>query len=146
MQEFHKEKGLKESEGLEFKNNLFGGDCRVVGIGSCTDTVIVIPKMHKGRPVTAIGEEAFRGKGRGASIIMQEGITKICDSAFYNSDVVSVTIPVSVKKIGDNAFLDTYQLREVKYNGSRSDWEKIEKSHHLSFGSYDRRVAVTFLK
>lgn len=146
MQEFHKEKDLKESEGLEFKNNMFGGDCRVVGIGSCTDEVIVIPKMHKGRPVTAIGEEAFKGVGKNFIIIMQEGITKICDSAFYHSDIVSVTIPASVKKIGESAFLDTYQLRGVKFNGSRSDWEKIEKSPHLSFGSYNRQVAVTFLK
>lgn len=137
---------LEESRGLEIKNNMFGGDCRVVGIGSCTDKVIVIPKQYNGRPVTAIGDQAFQGKGWDTSIIIQEGITQIGKEAFYNSNFVSITIPLSVKKIGDNAFSDTYQLQEFKYNGSRSDWDRIEKGPNQRLGSISRRVAITFLK
>ena len=125
---------------------MFGGDCRVVGIGSCTDKVIVIPKQYNGRPVTAIGDQAFQGKGWDTSIIIQEGITQIGKEAFYHSNFVSITIPLSVKKIGDNAFSDTYHLQEFKYNGSRSDWDRIEKGPNQRLGSISRRVAITFLK
>ena len=137
---------LVESRGLEIKNNIFGGDCRVVGIGSCTDKVIVIPKQYNGRPVTAIGNRAFQGKGRHTGIIMQEGITKIGKYAFFESDFVSITIPLSVKKIGNAAFVDTFHLKEVIYNGSRYDWYNIDRPLAMFFGKYLKDEPTTFLE
>ena len=137
---------LVESRGLEIKNNIFGGDCRVVGIGSCTDKVIVIPKQYNGRPVTAIGDRAFQGKGRHTGIIMQEGITKIGKYAFFESDFVSITIPLSVKKIGNAAFVDTFHLKEVIYNGSRYDWYNIDRPLAMFFGEYLKDEPTTFLE
>lgn len=49
---------LKESVGLEFKLNDDGESYSVTGIGTCTDTDIVIPKTYKGKTVTGIGDRA----------------------------------------------------------------------------------------
>ena len=71
---------LKESEGLEYREE--GSEYSVVGIGICSDRKIVIPATYKGKPVTGIGTYAFSGC---------KGLT-------------SITIPDSVKSIGEGAF------------------------------------------
>ena len=49
------------SEGLEFTLNADGKSYTVTGIGTCKDTDIIIPEMHGGLPVTAVGNSAFKG-------------------------------------------------------------------------------------
>ena len=135
---------LVESQGLEFSIGFFGGECSVSGIGSCNDEVIVIPKTYNGRAVTAIGKSAFAGKGRG-KIIMQEGITKIGKEAFYHSGFSSITIPRSVTQIEDGAFAD-WSVKEINYNGSRNDWERVNKPSNLYGGKFWDRPTINFLK
>ena len=48
------------SEGLAYASN-GDGTCSVIGIGTCTDTDVVIPKTYNGENVTGIGDEAFYG-------------------------------------------------------------------------------------
>ena len=73
----------RASEGIEYSLNSDGNGYTVTGIGSCTDTEIVIPSKHNSKPVTSIGYEAFQG----------------C------TGLTSVTIPNSVTSIGYRAFL-----------------------------------------
>ncbi|MBQ8859482.1 MAG: leucine-rich repeat domain-containing protein [Clostridia bacterium] len=47
------------SEGLEYEYNSAFGYYTVTGMGTCTDTVVVIPEIYQGRPVYAIGDGAF---------------------------------------------------------------------------------------
>ncbi len=47
------------SEGLKFTLNSAGKGYTVSGIGTCTDTDVVIPATYNNLPVTAIGEKAF---------------------------------------------------------------------------------------
>lgn len=63
----------------------------VTGLGTCTDTDIVIPAMYKGLPIVAIADSAFSK----------------CSS------ITSVTIPGSVTTIGDSAFCDCPNLTTV---------------------------------
>ena len=42
-----------------------------------------------------------------------EGVEEITDFAFYNSEVESIKLPDSVKKIGDEAFSHCYNLKEI---------------------------------
>ena len=76
----------------------------VSGIGSCTDTEIVIPSVYNNKPVTSIGEHAFSGYNL-TSVIIPDTVTTIGWGAFEScSELISVTIPGSVTTIGYVAF------------------------------------------
>lgn len=100
--------------------------------------------------VTAIGEEAFRAcslenvvipgsvKTIGnlafcandfTSVVIPDGVTAIGGDAFeYCDSLASVEIPTSVKTIGGWAFSGCPSLKEIKYAGTKAQWEAIKKS------------------
>ena len=47
-------------DGFEYRLNDDNSSYSVIGIGSVSDTEIVIPTVYNGLPVTEIGEEAFK--------------------------------------------------------------------------------------
>lgn len=98
----------------------------VSGIGEATDTDIVVPSEHSGKPVTAVDRSAFEG-----------------------SDITSVSIPASIASIGLWAFEDCKNLTAVYYSGSLAEWCGIEfadgKSNPLYYAGdlYIDEVCVT---
>ena len=42
-----------------------------------------------------------------------EGVEKIIDFAFYNSEIQSIKLPDSIKRIGDEAFSNCHNLKEI---------------------------------
>ena len=127
---------VNASQGLEFTSN-GDGTCYVSGIGTCTDTDIVIPSEYNGMKVTGIGTKAFydcdsltsieipssvTSIGYVAfyccygltSVTIGSGVTSIGQGAFYNcSGLTSVTIPSGVTSIGSSAFSVCYGLTSV---------------------------------
>ena len=92
------------SEGLAFVS-IGDGTCYVSGIGTCTDTNLVIPKTHNGEIVISIGDSAFTGITSLSTVLIPEGIISIGNKAFYNCDnLVSVTIGNGVTDIEGYAF------------------------------------------
>ena len=84
------------SVGLEYRSN-GDGTCYVSGIGSCTDTDVLIPTTSpEGDTVTSIGNSAF----------------------FYCENLTSITIPVGVTSIGDGAFCACHDLTSVIISNS----------------------------
>lgn len=99
---------LKASEGLEFNaGNDTSKTCSVTGIGTCTDTVIVIPeKDPKGYTVRGIWSSAFRDCEDVTDVIIPETVTYISSYAFDKcSNLVSINFPSGMKTIGDGAFM-----------------------------------------
>ncbi len=79
------------SKGLEFISR-GNGACVLAGIGSCTDTLIVVP------PKSASGEV----------------VTEIAVGAFINCNhIVEITIPDTVIAIGDGAFSGCSRLEAI---------------------------------
>ena len=77
------------------------GDYYIVsGIGTCTDTDIVIPDTYNGLPVTTIGYDAFFN----------------CDS------LTSVTIPDSVTTIGSGAFQYCLSLTAIEVSSENANY------------------------
>lgn len=98
-------------------------------IGSLDGTFeLTIPSEYEGKPVTAIGYEAFRYIDRLTSVIIPEGVVTIGGAAFsYCEELVSVTIPESVTSIGDSAFWQCRKLESVNIKSAAS-WCNIDFS------------------
>ena len=92
---------------LEFDLNEDGKSYSVVGLGTYSDTDVVIPDTYKGKPVTKIADEAFFGNecAKITSITIPDSVTSIGDEAFQGcSSLTSIEIPDSVESIGRWAF------------------------------------------
>ena len=69
------------------------------------------------------------------ALVIPDGVTEIANSAFgYLPNITSVTIPASVKKIGDLAFGSVYShnIETVTYKGRLKDWCDIIINDYLS--------------
>ena len=93
------------SNGLTYELSNSGDSYIVAGIGSCTDTAIVIPSTYEGYPVQKIGDKAFQSCSTIIYIEIPHSVTTIGESAFYGCDsLVSVSIVPGLESIGNNAF------------------------------------------
>ncbi|MBQ9773492.1 MAG: leucine-rich repeat protein [Clostridia bacterium] len=101
---------LTISQGLTYK--LQSDDTyAVTGIGTCTDTNIIIAGIYNEKPVTAI--EKIYGSSI-TSVLIPNSITSIRKEAFRQLDeLTSITIPDSVKMIGEEAFYSCDKLSNI---------------------------------
>lgn len=84
--------------------------------------------------IKSIGDYAF-ANNVGTSIderylkevILEEGVETIGQGAFYNSGLVSVTIPKSIKSIGKYAFGSNWEISTVHYNGTKAEWGSTQR-------------------
>ena len=101
------------SEGLEISE--FEKYCSVEGIGTCTDTDIVIPSEYNGKPVTEIAWYAFKECESIVSVVIPDGVTTIGYQAFSQCTALkSVTIADSVNRMDGSTFSDCTSLVTVK--------------------------------
>lgn len=101
------------SEGLEYSLNSDGKGYTVMEIGTCTDKELIIPSEYKAKPVTSIGKDAFSGCYRLTSITIPDSVRSIGDGAFFGCDLTSVTIGNGVTSIGSSAFYGCTGLTSV---------------------------------
>ena len=100
-----KEPEIQYSQGLEFTSN-GDGTCYVSGIGTCTDTEILIPTVSpEGEAVVGIGDNAFAHVYELTGVTIPDSVTYIEDFAFYwCTALTGITIPAGVTEIGSSAF------------------------------------------
>ena len=102
----------KPSEGLTYKLNSDGVSYSVTGIGTCTDTDIIIPDTYENLPVITISQQAF----------------KKC------SNLVSITIPDSVTSIWNSAFEGCLSLASIIVDGDNAQFESIDGNLYTKYG------------
>ena len=132
--------------------NYDGESYSVTGIGTCTDTDIVIPSTYEGKPVTDIGSEAFYNCTGLTSVTIPTSVTRISSEAFYCcngltsitipdsitsigyrvfehcSALTSITIPVSVRSIAFQAFAFCDELETIFFKGTEAQWNAVDKN------------------
>lgn len=132
--------GQPASEGLAMVL-ISEGEYTVSGIGTCTDTEILIPTTYNGLPVVSVEASAFLNNTAITSVVLPDSITSIGEKAFngcesltsvtfgknsqlssigpgafnYCYSLESITIPESVTSIGSDAFIYCYGLRSVTF-------------------------------
>ena len=93
------------SDDLDYRLSDDGEYYIVYGRGSCTDTTIIIPDMHLGKPVKEIANAAFYMDGSIGYLKIGNNVTRIGTNAFFScSGFTYLQIPDSVKYIGALAF------------------------------------------
>ena len=106
------------SEGLEFDLNVTKETYRVIDIGTCEDTRIIIPSEYNGLPVTGIADAAFSGYTSITAVSIPESVVFIGAAAFKDCTALEeITLPDSIRSISANAFDNT-----ACYN-DESNWE-----------------------
>jgi len=93
------------SEGLKFEPTSDGKGYVLVSAETCTDINVKIPSMYEGKPVTAIADNAFRGRTTLTDIEIPNGIVSIGAGAFEGCIALKeIELPDSVTEIGSGAF------------------------------------------
>lgn len=82
------------SDGLAFGLNS-DGTYRLIGLGTCTDTCVVIPDVYNGIPVTEISDSLIMGEtSHVTEIVVPPSVTKIKSGAFISFDnLEKITLP-----------------------------------------------------
>lgn len=125
------------SEGLSFESITIDGvdGYSVTGLGTCTDTTVVIPSAYENAPVISIGNNAFKGYFLLESVVIGDNVTTIGDYAFSQCSLLeSVAIGDNVTTIGESAF---------EYCNSLTSIEIKEKVERIAFGVFDGCPALT---
>ena len=123
------------SESTSFTYRLEGDKAYITGYtGTLPETVV--PAVIDGYPVYAI--ENLRSPIL-THVVVSEGIVEIGESAFqsnYTGNLLSVSLPQSVKKISDFAFAGQQYLQEITFDG-------VEKIGRGAFSSCTKLTQIT---
>lgn len=98
-----------------------------IPFGSCIEideNILTIPKN-----VRVIDGGALWGNSHIESILIEENsnLEKIANNAIaHNKNLQKVHLPISLKDIGNN-FYSCLKLKDIFYEGTREDWENIDK-------------------
>ena len=105
----------------ELKYKEVNGKITITGITG-RDANISIPAEIDGRPVTAIGSGAFKGRKSIKTVIIPDSVKYIGDEAFENcTNLISVNITEGVTTIGEGAFFGCESLTSADIPNSVTD-------------------------
>ena len=92
--------------------------------------VIPVTYVYNGESYRIISDDKAPGFSYMMSvetITIQEGFEEIVNGFCHDMNLVSVKLPVSLKRIHAAPFVNCQKLQKVEYNGTKSQWNAITK-------------------
>lgn len=138
--------GITEGSAKEYTKGLKYGDCMwgngysVWGIGTATDTNIIIPSTYEGKPVIEIYENAFKDCKNIKSVSIPSSVLEIGTSAFSGCiSLETVSIPNGVTSIYSKAFYNCDSLRQLTIPNSIGSISKdsFENCDNLNYNEFN---------
>ncbi len=95
----------EEEPTLSFTLSGDGTAYTVTGIGTVTDSALVVPSEYNGLPVVAVGDGAFRNLRNITSVVLPDSVLVIGKDAFFGCrGITSLTLGEDLVFLGDLAF------------------------------------------
>ena len=127
----------QSTEGLVFELNEDGASYKVA-LYMGEETSVFIASTHDGKPVTLIGDYAFKNCPWIISVEIPDSVTMIGKEAFMNCSLLKmITIPDSVSSMGEGVFEQCTSLLEVTLPNS------ISRIESRTFYGCESLVSVT---
>lgn len=96
------------SQYFELEMNNGDNGYTLIGFSEECPENVVIPSTYQNKPITAVGERAFRRNENIKTLVVSEGITELGEQAFsFCTSLMSVTLPESLTTLGNYAFYGT---------------------------------------
>ncbi len=106
----------KQSNELKYEKCTDLDGYQLVGIGTCTDSTLIIPSSYEGEPVLRIATKAFYENTKIKGVEMPDTITEIDENAFYGcSNLTNVKLSAKLEKIGRRAFYNCALLSKIVF-------------------------------
>jgi len=96
-----------------FNFKIENDEAKIIKYTGSSSSDVTIPLTYQGKPVTEIGNDAFRNRSI-KSVKLNENIKKIGTFTFSNSGLTSLDIPDSVESIGAGAFQNN-KLNKISF-------------------------------
>lgn len=112
---------IPDSEGLEFKLNADGQSYGLMGMGTCSDEVVVVPRAYEGKPVTSVLSPDYYTNNTNSvkKIILPDTITTLANRAFAKyAKLEQITLPNSITSVGEDTFNSCRALKSVTLSTS----------------------------
>lgn len=112
-------------------------DVAYIGGGAFADTAYFADGANLTEGVLYVGRHLVAANGTVAEdYTVKEGTAYICGNAFYeNTALAAITLPSGVVRIGAAAFFGCSQLSSITFEGTRAEWEAIEKEAEWDDGT-----------
>ena len=128
---------MPASQGLKF--SVGSSSCSVTGIGTCTDTDVVIPAYYQGLPVTSIATNAFRDNKQITSVFIPSTVTFIDQWAFMNCpNLKEVHFSEGLQRTEDLVFIWCSSLEYIAFPST------LKETGHSLFNECTGLIDVTF--
>jgi len=114
------------SRGLEYWVIGTGYRVRLVSIGSCTDTDVVVASTYNGTPVTEISAGAFTGGEKIESITLPDSITTISAGAFAGcTNLKKLVIGAGVSNFNPSVLKDCPSLESIEISPENANYSAV---------------------
>lgn len=102
---------------------VIGKDVESLEAYFCNGSNLTSLAFEQGSKLREIGESAFSGSTLTGEVALPEGLLTIGNSAFYETDIKTLTIPESVTTIGGSAFLGNKDIQTLYWNAGNPSVE-----------------------